>query len=69
MKSIDTLVKDIYDLFDPLVDVKLDDKEVDAYLDSFAAVVRATLKNFLNEVPSARRNLRLSAIGKPARHL
>ena len=69
MKSIDTLVKDIYDLFDPLVDVKLDDKEVDAYLDSFAEGVRATLKNFLNEVPTDRRNLRLSAIGKPARQL
>jgi hypothetical protein len=47
MKSIDTLVKDIYDLFDPLVDVKLDDKEVDAYLDSFAEGVRATLKELL----------------------
>ena len=69
MKSIDTLVKDIYALFDPLVDVQLDDKEVDAYLDSFAEGVRATLKNFLNEVPTDRRNLRLSAIGKPARQL
>jgi len=69
MKSIDTLVKDIYDLFDPLVEVKLDEKEVDAHLDSFTKSLKETLKNFLNEVPMKRRNLRLSAIGKPARQL
>jgi len=69
MKSIDTLVKDIYDLFDPLVEVKLDEKEVDAHLDSFTESLKETLKNFLNEVPMKRRNLRLSAIGKPARQL
>ena len=69
MKSIDTLVKDIYDLFDPLVEVKLDEKEVDTHLDSFTKSLKETLKNFLNEVPMKRRNLRLSAIGKPARQL
>jgi hypothetical protein len=69
MKSIDTLVKDIYDLFDPLVDVNLDEKEVDTQLDSFTKSLKETLKTFLNEVPTDRRNLRLSAIGKPARQL
>jgi hypothetical protein len=69
MKSIDTLVKDIYDLFDPLVEVELDEKEVDTHLDSFTESLKETLRNFLNEVPVKRRNLRLSAIGKPARQL
>ena len=69
MKSIDTLVKDIYDLFDPLVEVELDEKEVDTHLDSFTESLKETLRNFLNEVPLKKRNLRLSAIGKPARQL
>ena len=69
MKSIDTLVKDIYDLFDPLVEVDLNEKEVDAHLDSFTESIKETLRNFLNEVPLKKRNLRLSAIGKPARQL
>jgi len=69
MKSIDTLVKDIYDLFDPLVDVDLDEQEVDTQLDSFTKSLKETLKTFLSEVPTDRRNLRLSAIGKPARQL
>ena len=47
MKSIDTLVKDIYDLFDPLVDAELNEKEVDAHLDSFTESLKETLKNFL----------------------
>jgi len=43
MKSIDTLVKDIYDLFDPLVEVELDEKEVDTHLDSFTESLKETL--------------------------
>ena len=69
MKTIDTLVQDMYDLFDPLVEVELDEKEVDAHLDSFTESIKETLRNFLNEVPLKKRNLRLSAIGKPARQL
>ena len=42
MKSIDTLVKDIYDLFDPLVEVELDEKEVDTHLDSFTESLKET---------------------------
>ena len=33
MKSIDTLVKDIYDLFDSQTVNTLDDTEIDKYLD------------------------------------
>ena len=44
-------------------------KEVDTQLDSFTKSLKETLKTFLNEVPTDRRNLRLSAIGKPARQL
>ena len=32
MKSIDTLVKDIYDLFDPLVEVELDEKDLNVWV-------------------------------------
>ncbi len=69
MKSIDTLVKDIYGLFDPLVEVDLNDKEIDEHLDSFTKSVKETLRMFLKEKPTQKRNLRLSAIGKPTRQL
>jgi predicted component of type VI protein secretion system len=69
MKTIDTLVEDIYDLFEPEEDIELSEEEVDAHLDSFAKSIKETMKNILNEKPRERRNLRLSAIGKPARQL
>ena len=69
MKTIDTLVQDMYDLFDPLVDSNLKEEEVNAHLDSFTESVKKTLKGLLNEVPRERGRLRLSAIGKPARQL
>ena len=69
MKNIDTLVQDMYDLFDPLVDSNLKEEEVDAHLDSFTESVKKTLKGLLNEVPREKGKLRLSAIGKPARQL
>ncbi len=69
MKSIDTLVKDIYGLFDPLVEVDLNDKEIDEHLDSFTKSIKETLRMFLKEKPTQKRNLRLSAIGKPTRQL
>ena len=46
MKSIDTLVKDIYDLFDPLVEVELDEKEVDTHLDSFTESMSSLMASF-----------------------
>src|SRR6056300_327000 len=67
MKTIDTLVKDMYDLFDPLVETNLNEEEVDAHLDSFTKSVKQTIKGLLNETPRERGKLRLSAIGKPAR--
>ena len=69
MKKIDTLVEDIYSLFDPLVEVDLNDKEIDEHLDSFTKSVKETLRMFLKEKPTQKRNLRLSAIGKPTRQL
>ena len=69
MKSIDNLVKDIYSLFDPVKETNLDEKEVDKHLDLFADSVKETLRMFLKENPTQKRNLRLSAIGKPTRQL
>jgi hypothetical protein len=69
MKTIDTLVQDMYDLFNPLVDSNLKEEEVDAHLNSFTESVKKTLKGLLNEKPRERGRLRLSAIGKPARQL
>ena len=69
MKTIDTLVKDIYNLFEPEKDIELSEEELDKHLDSFTTSIKETMKNILNEKPRERRNLRLSAIGKPARQL
>ena len=69
MKKINTLVEDIYNLFEPEKDIELSEEEVDKHLDSFAKSIKETMKNILNEKPKERRNLRLSAIGKPARQL
>ena len=69
MKTLDTLVEDIYNLFEPEKDIELNEEEVDKHLDSFAKSIKETMKNILNEKPRERRNLRLSAIGKPARQL
>ena len=69
MKTIDTLVKDIYNLFEPEKDIELSEEELDKHLDSFTSTIKETMKNILNEKPMERRNLRLSAIGKPARQL
>jgi len=69
MKTIDTLVKDMYDLFDPLVETNLNEEEVDAHLDSFTKSIKQTIKGLLNETPREKGKLRLSAIGKPARQL
>ena len=69
MKTIDTLVKDIYNLFEPEKDIELSEEKLDKHLDSFTTSIKETMKNILNEKPRERRNLRLSAIGKPARQL
>ena len=69
MKKIDTLVEDIYNLFEPENDIEISEEEVDKHLDSFVKSIKETMKNILNEKHKGRRNLRLSAIGKPARQL
>ena len=68
MKKIETLVEDIYNLFStgPL---DMDEKKVDEYIDTFGEMLKVHVKEFMNEKPRTRGNLRLSAIGKPDRQL
>ena len=68
MKTIETLVEDIYDLFN-LTPIDMDEAEVDKHIDTFGEMLKVHLKSFLYEVPRDRGNLRLSAIGKPDRKL
>jgi len=69
MKTIDTLVEDIYNLFDPLVNNTIDEKELDKHLKEFTKNVTNNIKTVLNEQPRKHRKLSLSAIGKPTRQL
>ena len=66
-KNIDTLVEDIYSLFD--LDKKNNLKDLDKHLKEFTDGVTETIKHLMNEEHTPKRNLRLSAIGKPARQL
>ena len=66
-KNIDTLVEDIYSLFD--LDKKNNIKDLDKHLKDFTDGVANTIKILLDEKHTPKRNLRLSAIGKPARQL
>ena len=68
MKSIDTLVQDIYNLFN-LDPINKDEKEVDALIDNFGDMIKVHIKEFLYSKPQDRSYLRLSAIGKPNRQL
>ena len=68
MKQIETLVKDIYDLFS-LDPIKMDEKEVDKHIDTFGEMLKVHIKAFMYEEPRTKGNLRLSAIGKPDRQL
>ena len=69
MKTIDTLVEDIYNLFDPMVTNTIDEKELDKHLKEFTKNVTNNIKTVLNEQPRKQRKLSLSAIGKPTRQL
>jgi hypothetical protein len=51
MKKIDTLVEDIYNLFEPEKDIELSEEEVDKHLDSFAKSIKETMKNIMEEEP------------------
>jgi hypothetical protein len=68
MKTVHTLVEDIYDLFGP-EQLDMDEREIDKHVDEFATNVKEHLKLFLNEKVRSQGNLRLSAIGKPDRQL
>ncbi len=69
MKNIDTLVEDIYDLFDlknkPSVSKAVSDK----ILNQLGTEVQQHLHEYLYNKPKGKNNLRLSAIGKPDRQL
>ena len=68
MKTIDTLVKDIYNLFHS-DDISLDEKEIDICINEFGDNIKEHLKTALYEKERSRNNLRLSTIGKPDRQL
>ena len=67
MKTIDTLVKDIYSLFeDTIPDMK--EEEADAIIDQFGEALKVHVKKFIYENDNRKlKSLRLSAIGKPAK--
>ena len=68
MKKIETLVEDIYDLFN-LTPIKRDEKEVDELIDKFGDMLKVHIKEFMYSKPRDSGNLRLSAIGKPDRQI
>ena len=68
MKKIDTLVEDIYKLFD-LDPIQKDESEVDKLIDTFGNMLKEHIKEFLYKEPEGKGRLRLSGIGKPDRQL
>jgi len=68
MKNIDTIVEDIYSLFEKKNE-ELTEKEVDKCIDDFANLVKVHVKDFLKELPQDKPRLRLSTIGRPDRQL
>ena len=68
MKKIDTLVEDIYNLFEKKNEA-LTEKEVDKCIDTFAKTVKIHVKDFLKQMPQDKPRLRLSTIGRPDRQL
>ena len=69
MKKIDTLVEDIYNLFEPSIKNNIKEKDLDKYLEQFSKNVTNNIKTVLNEQPKKKRKLSLSSIGKPTRQL
>ena len=67
MKQIETIVEDIYDLFN-LTPIERDEKEVDKLIDKFGNMIKVHIKEFMYSKPREG-SLRLSAIGKPNRQL
>ena len=69
MKTIDTLVEDIYNLFEPSIINKISEKDLEKHLKEFTKNVTNNIKTVLNEQPRKKRKLSLSSIGKPTRQL
>ena len=69
MKSIDTLVEDIYNLFEPSIINKISEENLEIHLKEFTKSVTNNIKIVLNEQPKKKRKLSLSSIGKPTRQL
>ena len=68
MKKIETLVEDIYELFN-LTPIERDEKEVDELIDKFGDMVKVHIKEFMYSKPRDSGSLRLSSIGKPDRQI
>ncbi len=69
MKTIDTLVEDIYNLFEPSIVNKISEEDLEKHLKEFTKSVTNNIKTVLNEQPRKKRKLSLSSIGKPTRQL
>ena len=69
MKTIDTLVEDIYNLFEPSIINQISEKNLEKHLKEFTKNVTNNIKTVLNEQPRKKRKLSLSSIGKPTRQL
>ena len=69
MKTIDTLVEDIYNLFEPSIINQISEKDLEKHLKEFTKNVTNNIKIVLNEQPKKQRKLSLSSIGKPTRQL
>ena len=68
MKNINTLVEDIYNLFN-LCAIDMSEEEVDKYVEEFGEMVKLHTKKFLYDEEPVDKKLRLSQIGKPDRQL
>ena len=55
MKTIDTLVEDIYNLFEPSIKNNIKEKDLDKYLEQFSKSVTNNIKTVLNEQPKKKR--------------
>ena len=69
MKNIDTLVEDIYRLFDLANKPNLSKTQANKILEQLGKEIKECLFDYLYNEPRGKNNLRLSAIGKPDRQL
>jgi hypothetical protein len=68
-KNIDTLIEDIYSLFDLTKKTKLNEKEIIKILNDFGKEMKEHLSEYLFREPTGTSNLRLSSIGRPDRQI